>query len=267
MTSPAAFPPVPAQEAAETRLAERFATALPRVWAHLASSIPGGWSRREGAALAVVTGAHLASLNGVWCERTDVPPEVLGSLLMEVRSRGLPCCVQLRAGVPAATLATLRTQGLAPNHDRPAMVLDDTSRLAAHLDAPDLTLRTFAPTEVGLHLGLLVAGFEVPASRFEPLISPRMVALPGVRAYVGEVASEPVVTGLSVRLGEALGIFNIATASAHRRRGYGAAVTARAVADGFAAGATFAFLQSSPMGHPVYEALGFRTVETWQVWV
>jgi predicted GNAT family acetyltransferase len=61
--------------------------------------------------------------------------------------------------------------------------------------------------------------------------------------------------------------FNIATPPADRRRGYGAAVTARAVTDGLAAGARWSWLQSSVAGYPVYERLGFRTVESWQSWL
>ena len=46
----------------------------------------------------------------------------------------------------------------------------------------------------------------------------------------------------------------------YRGRGYGAAVTARAVIDGFANGAELALLAASPMGEPVYRRLGFREV-------
>ena len=59
------------------------------------------------------------------------------------------------------------------------------------------------------------------------------------------------------------GIFNIATRPAYRGRGYGRAVTSRIVADGIARGADLAYLQSSPDGYPLYESMGFRTVETW----
>jgi hypothetical protein len=39
------------------------------------------------------------------------------------------------------------------------------------------------------------------------------------------------------------------------------------VADGLAAGASWAWLQSSAAGYRVYEALGFETVERWRCWV
>jgi predicted GNAT family acetyltransferase len=74
-------------------------------------------------------------------------------------------------------------------------------------------------------------------------------------------------TALGVTDGDHVGIFNVATPPAHRGKGYGAAITAWAVGDGFQNGASVAFLQSSPMGFRVYERLGFRTVEDWSVWI
>ena len=64
-------------------------------------------------------------------------------------------------------------------------------------------------------------------------------------------------------VGESVAIFSVATAPDRRGRGYGSAVTVQAVVDGFAAGAEFAALQSSPMGESVYKRLGFREVETY----
>lgn len=66
--------------------------------------------------------------------------------------------------------------------------------------------------------------------------------------------------------GSRTGIFNVATLPAFRGRGLGTAVTARAVAEGLAAGAPCCWLQSSPEGYGAYRNLGFRTVEMWQQW-
>jgi hypothetical protein len=44
-------------------------------------------------------------------------------------------------------------------------------------------------------------------------------------------------------------------------------VTAHAIVAARAAGARGAYLQSSPMGLPVYERLGFVTVERWRQWM
>jgi predicted GNAT family acetyltransferase len=81
------------------------------------------------------------------------------------------------------------------------------------------------------------------------------------------VGGEVVTTAVGVTVGERVGVFNVATPAEHRRRGYGAAITARVVDDGVASGARWAWLQSSPSGYRVYEALGFRTLERWLTWV
>ena len=94
-----------------------------------------------------------------------------------------------------------------------------------------------------------------------------MIARPGLRCYVGESDGEVVTTGLGATRGSSVGIFNIATPPEHRGRGFGAAITARAVSDGFADGARWSYLQSSLAGYDIYTRLGFATVERWDCWV
>jgi GNAT superfamily N-acetyltransferase len=59
----------------------------------------------------------------------------------------------------------------------------------------------------------------------------------------------------------------VATPEEHRGHGFGGAVTAHAVEAGRSEGARGAYLQSSPMGLPVYQRLGFVTVERWRQWM
>ena len=60
------------------------------------------------------------------------------------------------------------------------------------------------------------------------------------------------------RTGRTIGVYAIATIPAARQNGYGAAMTARVVADGSGAGCDVAVLQASELGRPIYERLGFR---------
>lgn len=111
---------------------------------------------------------------------------------------------------------------------------------------------------LGVITGVGLAGALAPEMRSLRALSPDEGAL---HAYVGEVAEEAVTTALGMRVDDNLGILNVATVPAHRRRGYGAAVTARAVSDGLEAGARWAWLMASPSGEPVYRSLGFATIE------
>lgn len=150
--------------------------------------------------------------------------------------------------------------------DIPLMVLDDRSALG-HVGAGSLVVKVLHPGQAEVHAEVAAAAFQAPVEHFRQLITPSVIGRPGVCCYIGELDGHSVATAVSVRLGEHVGIFNVATLPANQRRGYGAAITARAVRDGLGDGAQWAWLQSSPAGHRVYERLGFTTLESWEFWI
>ena len=246
---------------------DRAARALVETWAYLVTAIPEGWIRTRDGGLAAVTGVAVPTLNGVWVERADADAMDVEELLHQVAASGLPHCLQFRSGLTDHLAALARRRRMVWEQDIPLMALEDPRRLDAAQAVSGLTIRELSPTEAELHARAAAAGFEAPAEVFLKLMSPSVLATPGVRCYLGEAGGQPVTTGLSVRLDSYVAIFNIGTPPEHRRRGYGAAVTARAVADGMATGARWAWLQASAAGYMVYERLGFQAVESWPCWV
>jgi N-acetylglutamate synthase len=243
------------------------AGALAETWRYLASAVPGGWARDNGAGVAAVTRVAVPTLNGVWVQKVDADAEDISDLLDEVAATGLPYCLQFRPGSAARLVNLAAGRGMAHLEDIPLMVIEDPGQLNAAQAVGGLVIRELLPDEAQLHAHVAAAGFEVPPEIFLQLITPAVLATPGVRCYLGEADGQPVTTGLGVKLGSNVAIFNIATPPEHRRRGYGAAVTTRAVADGLAAGAEWSWLQSTAEGYKVYERLGFRTIEAWPCWV
>jgi len=228
--------------------------------------VPGGWWRAGEGAFAGVSGAPAASLNGVTQTALELAPEVLRELLAEVAATGLPHGVQLRPGARDDLVAVLEEAGLSFSHEVPLLALDARAGLAAEADATQPPARALEPAEAELHWRLGAAAFETPAELFATIAGPAVLAQPGVRAYVVEDGGEAVATALSVLTGRYAAIFNVATLAAHRRRGLGAAVTAFAVREAFAAGARTAWLQSSPMALGLYERMGFTVLECWSAW-
>jgi N-acetylglutamate synthase len=246
--------------------ADAAAHSLLAVWAYLCSAIPQAWSRQHDGAMAGVTGLPLAMMNGVWIANETASPDVVSGLVSEVAASALPYCIQMRPGSSEALLRLPSTLGLHPHEDVPRMSLSRLDAVDRTLAQATVQLRALAPAEAALHCRLAAHGFGIPIELFATVVSPATLRLPGVRAYVAEVNGEPRSTALAVALDGYVGIFNVATPATHRRRGFGAAVTAIAVRDAFAAGAGSAWLQTTSLGRSVYEQLGFATDELWKSW-
>lgn len=81
-----------------------------------------------------------------------------------------------------------------------------------------------------------------------------------VAAFVVRLEGEPVAIAMTIVSDGVAGVYWVGTLEAARQRGLGRAVTAAATNAGFALGAEIASLQASPMGRPIYEAMGYETI-------
>lgn len=245
--------------------ADRFAAAMTDTARQLSTSIPGSrLLRREGAA-AWITGIPYPSFNGVLLERPNPTATAVAALLDEVAGAGVPFTFSLRPGSDAVLADLAAARGMKTSGQLPLMVFDATVGVGPIRQAEGLTIRQLEPDEAPVHARAAAAGFGGPEEMFLP--TPDLLRVDGVRGYVGEADRQPVATALGVTAGEFTAIFSVATDPAFRCRGFGTALTARAVADGVRAGASWCWLQSSDDGYPVYRKLGFRTIETWTRWM
>jgi GNAT superfamily N-acetyltransferase len=246
--------------------ADSAARALADGWENLLRSTPGWWAERHHGAVAGVTGVGLPTLNGVWVYEAEPDPEAVAALLGRIQRTGLPHCLEVRPEAVDRLANLAASRGMSPDEDLPLMVLEG-AEVSATDDPPLLRIRELDPGDHREHAITAAAGFEADEEHFFGLITAELARRPGIRCYIGEVEGEPVTTGLGLTYEDWVGVFNIATPPAHRRRGYGAAMTMRVVHDGLQAGADWAWLQSSPAGLPVYERLGFTTLARWRCWI
>ena len=194
-------------------------------------------------------------------ERPDAAVAGLATAMAEVEKLDLPFGVLLRATAAPALEAEARRLGLSAVERIPAMVVA-ADELRDRGTTGLRIVRARERADLDRALAVMAAGFGVPAALVQPLFQPAVAELPGISVYLAWVEDDPVSTAVSSLGPGGVGIFNVATPPHLRGRGYGAAVTARAAEDGFAAHAELAWLQASPLGEPVYRRMGFRQVDT-----
>jgi predicted GNAT family acetyltransferase len=232
--------------------------ALEAVFERLYAVFEGArFERRSDLVIALLPGIPIPQCSGAWvCADSDAAVGALAEAVAEVEAAGEAPWVQTRSGHERARHAAL------------ALGLMHTERIPGMLVRPDGLVEASAELEIGLIAEdeidetnmLLAASFEAPIELFDRFSS-AVQQVPEARWYVGRADGAIVSTALGFTLGGATGIFDVATPGEHRGRGYGAALTSHALRDGFDAGSAFGYLQSSTIGHGVYQRLGFRDVE------
>jgi GNAT superfamily N-acetyltransferase len=221
-------------------------------------------SRGDGV-VSVMTGLPFDWFNQVLIEQDRATPAGVLAAVARAREEDRRFVVRLREGIDDRLTSTLSGAGLTPEDAAsrtPGMVAFpvDLDAIAGHA-ARGLEIRRVTDAAgVDAHRQVVSAGFGSDPAVAQGTACLALLERPGCVVYVGYADGEPVASGLGWRTGRTIGVYSIATIASARRRGYGAAMTARVMADGVTAGCDVAALQASEMGRPTYERLGFRTV-------
>ena len=88
----------------------------------------------------------------------------------------------------------------------------------------------------------------------------------GVSTWIAWDGDEPI-SVVWLTHGDQIGVWEMMTAPAHRRRGAARSVISVALAESWQASTRGAFLWATPAGRPLYESFGFDTVDAPTVWV
>ena len=247
--------------------AERLHEGLRRSFAEFFGRIEGArLEERSGYRLVVCPRLPFPGLNGIWADGPNESAVVreLEGAIAELEQTGVPCWVEVRAGRTPAVERAAGRLGFTHEEMMPGMVVRrEELRVVA---GPELEVsRVLDETRLAVAATVAAAGFEAPPDALAALYTRDIAAIQGVSIYLAEADGRPVSTALAWQGDHGIGIFNVATPPEYRGRGYGRSVTAKAVEEGFASGADLGWLQASPLGEPVYRALGFRQVGTYLI--
>ena len=238
----------------------------------IAAGVPGSLVRLDGGIALIATGLPIRFFNQVVVVAPSPDGGALRAAVDAMRERDSRFVVLLRRGIDSALvpdMATLGLVGSGGSGPMPGMALHPIPDGSPTVSGPeDHEIRLVADL-AGLvdHRRTAAAGFGMSDALMAMTIHDGLLERADCAIYVGYSDGAPVTTGLALRTGRTIGVYNIATIEAARRRGLGSVMTARITADGRANGCDVAILQASDMGLSVYERLGYRTVVEYDSYV
>jgi ribosomal protein S18 acetylase RimI-like enzyme len=226
---------------------------------------PDGFHRTgTGGTSELVTGAPMPFLNGVFSTAREADAEEVAAFAASPKLESLAWSIQVRGErVDPRIASTAADHGLGQRSALPFMIKDLAEDDTKVLETDGLKVRGVSGNEGDLYRVVMAAGYEGPEEIFSVFASPSLMDHASMHGYLAEVEGVPVATSFGVLVDDLVGVFNIAVPPQYRRRGYGRAATAAVLRDAYAAGARTAFLHASPMGAPLYQAMGFRIAENW----
>ena len=211
----------------------------------------------------LLTGGASPAFNRLVATGHRVDLDEIDRLATVADDEGAPWSLWLRDEPEADVLKIAGDHGHTERGVEPLMAV---TRADARIRGPrpgGPNVRRITSGERQLHLDLIATAFGIPAELFGQFLAAPLMDAPWASTYVAELDGVTVATAYAVRHGDFVGVYTVSVPPQFRGRGYGRLVTETVMTDAFAAGATAAFLQSSEMGLPLYESIGFQTVETW----
>jgi GNAT superfamily N-acetyltransferase len=203
------------------------------------------------------SGTQFPFYNGaIATARTTDPDAVVREVLTFFASKGVPYLMSVRDGTDEALLAAGRAAGFEDAGGSLLQMLNPITAAPAPPPVLDLVL-AIEDTDLQAHRDLVAACFDMPVDVARRLYGDGCLDDPDIAIVIGRLDSVPVATAMLVRSDRTAGVYNVVTLPAHRRKGYGAAVTWAVLAEGARRGCTHAVLQPSQSGYSVYRRMGF----------
>jgi GNAT superfamily N-acetyltransferase len=188
------------------------------------------------------------------------PRGALGEALAYFGEREMPYGILMREGLDPGAERACVDLGLAHVYTLPGMALTPLPA-AIPADPAELEIRTVRTVaEHDVHIETDAAGFEGSLDHARRLFPATLFQRGDAMEFTGYVGDVPVAVSTLVVMGRTAGVYGVATIPVYRRRGFGEAMTWRAIREGATLGCEMANLTASAMGRPLYGRMGFRVV-------
>lgn len=115
---------------------------------------------------------------------------------------------------------------------------------------------------------IMCSGFEIPESVSMAVYGSERAWMGKFQGYVGYLQGSAVSTAAVVASGGVLGLYSVATVPRYRRRGLAESMMRHVIEDARrSTGIEHTVLQATPSGMSLYEAMGYKTVTKFDVYI
>lgn len=167
--------------------------------------------------------------------------------------------VTATAPVAADIADDLASLELEKTRESPGMALPSLDSVPASASSATISAVT-EPDEREEFRSVFIDAFEASHDFAEQLVSPPILKDGAFTHLVARRDGQPVACGVLLRSGHAAGVFCVGVPPSSRRQGLGKAMTWAVLRAGRDAGCSIGVLDSTEMGYPLYEQMGFETV-------
>jgi hypothetical protein len=236
-------------------------------WRVINANAEGGEALERDGMLLTSSALPVAWLNLVFVTRPLADPDAaIAAAAAFYDARNLPFVVRIREGVDPAAERACEAHGMPFSDVVPGLVMAPIAK--APSPPAQLEIRVVAG-EAALrdHRAVMASSFELPGGVPERLLREEIMGVDGCELYVGYLDGASVASSALFAFDGVAGIENVGCVADARRQGLGEAMTWHAVRRGSALGCDMGSLQSSDMGRPIYERMGFRLVAPYRTFV
>ena len=160
-----------------------------------------------------------------------------------------------------------KRHGLRHLTEAPGMYTDRLAPATRELPALDIRPVANEPTRNAFS-DVMSTAFEIPQSVSASVYGSERAWKGSFQGYVGYANGRAVTTAASVITGDVIGLYSVATLPQHRRLGFAEAIMRGVIEQAKRSrGVSRMVLQSTSSGFSLYEAMGYRTVTSFNVFI
>jgi GNAT superfamily N-acetyltransferase len=235
--------------------------------AALVRTAPANEVRQAPGATLALSGEPVADLNYITLDVSPDPAARLREFATIIQARQLPVLVLLSAAVADVVAPVAQDLGLTLAGQMPLMTHDGHGVPDAPGTGAIVVTRVVSVADLAAARRIMAQANAMPEDAVQRAFGPGLLDTLGVEVFLARQEDRPLSAVITTRHGATVGIWCMATLPESQRAGVGRALLTQVMARHNASGARLYYLGATEAGYPLYERMGFRTVETLTIWV